>query len=144
MAFVRGAVGASGVDTTYRIQIVGIDGQDLEDLELPAPRGFGVFDLDWSPDSTRIAFSRLAEGVVDEELDIFFIGADGTGEQNLTPVSPEHDDHPRWSPDGTQIYFHSARDGNREIYRINADGSDPQNLTNSPADDTTPELASCL
>jgi len=34
-----------------------------------------------------------------------------------------------WSPDGTQIAFASERDGNDDIYIMNADGSNEQRLT---------------
>jgi serine/threonine protein kinase/Tol biopolymer transport system component len=40
---------------------------------------------------------------------------------------------PAWSPDGTQIAFSSNRDGDWDIYRVNADGSDLHNLTNRDA-----------
>jgi Tol biopolymer transport system component len=43
--------------------------------------------------------------------------------------------NPSWSPDGRRIAFASDRDGNREIYVMNADGSGQINLTNNPADD---------
>ena len=42
---------------------------------------------------------------------------------------------PCWSPDGSRILFPSDRDGNREIYLMNADGSELKNLTNHPATD---------
>jgi hypothetical protein len=38
---------------------------------------------------------------------------------------------PAWSPDGTKIAFTSTRDGNYEIYSMNADGDDPQRMTNN-------------
>ena len=40
-----------------------------------------------------------------------------------------------WSPDGTRILFDSTRDGNREVYVMNADGSGARNLTRNPAED---------
>jgi len=43
-------------------------------------------------------------------------------------------------PPGSLV-FHSARAGNLEIYRANPDGSDPQRLTNSPADDAWPDIS---
>ena len=36
------------------------------------------------------------------------------------------------------IAFDSDRDGNREIYVMNPDGTDPVNLTNNPGDDWDP------
>lgn len=49
-----------------------------------------------------------------------------------TPTFP-----PLARPEG-QIVFASTRDGNSEIYLMSADGSDPRNLTNSPAEDYGP------
>jgi TolB protein len=40
-----------------------------------------------------------------------------------------------WSPDGTQILFHSTRDDDVEIYVMDADGSNPVNLTDTPGID---------
>jgi TolB protein len=45
---------------------------------------------------------------------------------------------PVFSPDGKQIAFMSARDGNTEIYVANVDGSSVRRLTNHPAADSTP------
>jgi Tol biopolymer transport system component len=42
------------------------------------------------------------------------------------------DENPAWSPDGSHIAFESDRDGNRDVYVMNADGSEIIQLTKSP------------
>ena len=50
------------------------------------------------------------------------------------------DSYPAFSPDGSKILFTSDRDGNSEIYSMNADGSGQTNLTNNEAADYSPIL----
>ncbi len=45
---------------------------------------------------------------------------------------------PAWSPDGSQLAFTSSRDGNSELYIMDADGKDLRRLTNHPGIDTSP------
>ena len=45
---------------------------------------------------------------------------------------------PAWSPDGRTIVFVSWRDGNGEVYAMDANGSSPRNLTQNPAKDVRP------
>jgi Tol biopolymer transport system component len=45
---------------------------------------------------------------------------------------------PEWSPDSRRIAFQSSRDGNFEIYVMNADGSNPTRLTNNTIGDFYP------
>ena len=45
------------------------------------------------------------------------------------------DGGPSFSPDGSKIAFFSDRDGDYEIYVMNADGSNQTRLTNNPAVD---------
>ena len=45
---------------------------------------------------------------------------------------------PAWSRDGRTIVFVSWRDGNGEVYAMDADGSAPRNLTQHPAKDVRP------
>ena len=44
------------------------------------------------------------------------------------------DANPAWSPDGLRIAFDRSRNGARQIYLMNADGSDDYALTPGPAD----------
>jgi len=45
-------------------------------------------------------------------------------------------------PQQAQIAFQSDRDGNYEIYIMDADGKNPRNITNNPADDRYPSVVS--
>jgi dipeptidyl aminopeptidase/acylaminoacyl peptidase len=66
----------------------------------------------WSPDGTKIAFSR----VTDYEENIFVMNADGTGDTQLTF---DQGWWPDWSPDGRQLTFTIYG----SIFTMNADGS---------------------
>ncbi len=90
----------------------------------------------WSPDGTRIAVSRTANRA---QPDIYtFSAIDGSGEKRLTNNTAD-DKYPAWSPDSSQIAFVSTRDGNDEIYIMNADGSNVRRVTNSPTYDYGPD-----
>ena len=66
------------------------------------------------------------------------MGVDGSRVSRLTR-SQAFDGQPSWSPDGTQIAFTSMRQDDLDIWVMNADGTNPQDLTpKSPAVDDTP------
>jgi len=71
------------------------------------------------------------------DVDTALQGAGAAAVIRLT-TDPATDFDPTWSPDGTRIAFRSQRDGNDEIYVMNADGTCQINLTNDPADDWSP------
>jgi TolB protein len=103
------------------IYVMNADGTSPINL---TPNSDLVFDFDpaWSPDGTQIAFQRAGE--------IYVMNADGTSPMNLTNHAA-FDFEPAWSPDGTQITFSTDRDGNLEIYVMNADA--PLDQSNSSA-----------
>ena len=81
----------------------------------------------------RIAFMRI-----DGDQDICYVNPDGTGLVPRVVNNPANDVQPSWSPDDTQVAFASTRDGNTEIYRMNANGSGQTRLTFNGAVDQQP------
>ena len=57
---------------------------------------------------------------------------------NLTNYNRGNDMGPNWSSYGTRITFISDRDGNNEIYVMDADGSNQIRLTNDLGKDNRP------
>jgi WD40-like Beta Propeller Repeat len=115
----------------------------------------------WSPDGTRIAFVSYREdprnlcigcGPAGGSTELYVSNVDGTGPLRLTnspgdeggPTQIGIDDPgerfglPSWSPDATKIAVASNRDGNWEIYVVDADGSGEQRLTSGAATDWKP------
>ena len=81
----------------------------------------------WSPDGARIAFVDAGS--------IRVIDRDGF---NPAALSSMGDTSPNWSPDGTRIAFASNRDGDYEIYAMNADGTAVTKLTDDAVDQRDP------
>jgi Tol biopolymer transport system component len=96
-----------------------------------------------SPDGVWIAFDRVREieyGTEGKKLSTYEIIAWAAGnEYNLTN-NDLNETQPVYSPDGSKIAFESDRAGGSEIFVMNADGTNPTNLTNDPTSaDYSPE-----
>ena len=97
-------------------------------------------DSRWSPDGKKIAFASSFRDVNGHDLkgEIYVMNADGTNTTRLTN-NIDFDRSPSWSPDGEKIAFTSDRDGNTEIYVMNAtDGTNTTRLTYISAIDDEP------
>jgi TolB protein len=49
--------------------------------------------------------------------------------------------HPTWSPNGEYIVFSARVDGNKDLYRINSDGSNLLRMTTNYTDDIFPDIS---
>jgi TolB protein len=94
----------------------------------------------WSPDGEAIAATRWSAS--DGHGDVVLLNVDGSGETALTRGQPGDSWGPVWSPDGTRLTYVSNRDANGElndeIHVVSADGTNPTDVTNSPAYDRDP------
>jgi Tol biopolymer transport system component len=103
----------------------------------------------WSHDGSKIAFTSYRYS----DAEIYVMDDDGSNQTNLTN-NPAYDAYPAWSPDPevSKIAFVSDRHGGplgtigayREIYVMDADGSNPTSLTNYPANDNYPACSPLL
>jgi hypothetical protein len=78
---------------------------------------------DWSHDGSQITYSS--------DDDIFIIHADGSGQPVNLTNSPEKDDQPAWSPDGSKIAWISGGQDNQNLFVMNSDGTNQQKLTHN-------------
>jgi Tol biopolymer transport system component len=96
------------------------------------------WEVNWSPDGSKLAYTSAREN----QSDIYVMNSDGTNPVNLTDSMPEAmgAGHPNWSPDGEKIAFVSGpredAPGRSGIYVMNADGTNPVNITSA----ATPDL----
>ena len=114
----------SSYDHSY-VYVINADGsgeRKLTETDSGAPS--------WSLDGRKIAFA----GQPDEHryaFDLYIANADGSEQQRLTrnaALGPDGE-APRWSPDGRKIAFVSRREGNSEVYVVNAGGSGERRLS---------------
>ncbi|MEE2680860.1 MAG: S41 family peptidase [Planctomycetota bacterium] len=75
-----------------------------------------------SPDGTEVVFSWRG--------DLWLVPIEGGDARRLT-VHPGVDSRSDWSPDGREIAFESDRDGYRNIWVVNADGSGVRQVVQS-------------
>ena len=129
----------------------------------PKDMGLRIFNLDnhttralsdgsdnlpyWSPDGTRILFTRK-QG---DNFDIYTIKPDGTDLKRMTTF-PANDAHAVWSQDGKYILWNSGEYGFKDeaasydnsfqpygsIWIMNADGTGKRQLTDSHWEDAMP------
>jgi TolB protein len=85
-------------------------------------------NLSWTPDG-RIVFVSNEGGVAD----IWIADSDGSRRKQLTSNGAANF-APEVSADGRYIVFIAARDGKKNLWRMNVDGSNPLRLTSGLAD----------
>lgn len=91
-------------------------------------------------EDARTGKRRRYQWDFDPHMDLFIAPLGGTGEPRLTRLTSTagYDAECSFSPDGKKVLFVSDRDGDPDIFVMNADGTDVRQLTNTPGYDGGP------
>ena len=154
LAFVRLRTGAPEAGPGSVVALMDVETGAVTELASTAVSGHdGTNNRPaWSPDGTRLVFSRSSIGVPSAEdrlqdTALFVVDVDGSNLRHLVPLELTAKDA-AWSPDGSLIAFSSAVEwlgidqfGKREnwnvdsdVYTVRPDGSELRQLTDSGPD----------
>ena len=129
---ISGAIGfqtnRAGGSKLYSMNPTGTSQRSLASIA-----GLNTYDVAWSPDGSKVAFSGCCTA---GNFEIYTMNADGTGLTQLT--TDGRNTLPAWAPGGARLAFMTNRDGNYEIYTMNTDGSSQTDVSQSSATDENP------
>jgi TolB protein len=125
-------VGYLNMETFWSIYVFDADGSNLKRLTTTTNVMDGA--LSWSPDGTKIMFTRSYPAQPNRASELWIMNSDGS-EQKFTGISGFQ---PMWSPDGTRLVYCSSKSGNWEIYSSDIDGKNEKRLTTNTYMDLNP------
>jgi Tol biopolymer transport system component len=120
---------SSNREGTFKLFVMDADGSGLR--RLTSATGFvAEYDPRWSPDGTRIAYSRTGDPPIGN-TEIYVANADGSQATRITSYWTRDVD-PAWSPEGRSIAFTRGPSAFRpEVHVMAADGRALRQLTAS-------------
>jgi WD40 repeat protein len=119
-----------GADKGLELVVANADGSDLRVI---TPAVDGLDWVDWSPDSTRIAFLSHGPGTAGHQVNV--VNVDGTG---LTTLHTQPANQISWlPPNGAEILFRGEHRLDKDppvgIYAVHPDGSGLRRISTRPA-----------
>ncbi|MDE0170902.1 MAG: hypothetical protein OXS29_15570 [bacterium] len=142
MAFTRSMSADNALGFVDELFLIDADGTNVTQITQTEGGAYGTGRPVWSPDGTRIAFTRFrdldpAPTVSNIDSELLVVNADGTDQRLLADT--DGDDHnPVWSPDGTRIAFHHSTQSTTKILVVNADGSGQRVLARTRGEEWGP------
>jgi TolB protein len=120
-----------------------LDGSKVREVFGPS-KGAPIWATSWARRADLIAFTVGPQFASDDAVvDIWTVHSDGSGATNLTKGKFRNNAFPDLTADGSEIVFRSTRDGNKQIYLMNSDGTNVRRITTDPANavDTMPSIS---
>lgn len=117
---------ASGDTLDERIYFVDAQRRGSQILD----SGLSGFCPRWSPDRTRIVYTRLGEGGV------YVANADGSAYRRVNLSSVEPTSEPNWMPDGKRLVF--TGENGSALFTANVDGSDIRRIPHASGNVSDP------
>jgi TolB protein len=125
-------------DNLSRIYTLPIEGSD-KPVEQVSHADARSYWHGWTPDGKTLAYVYVH--TTNGKYEIW--GRDvGTKTDRVLIAGPGTNDGPEWSPDGKHLWFNSTRTGSMQIWRADADGKNPVQMTkNTDYRDWFPHLS---
>ncbi|MFW6079581.1 MAG: TolB family protein, partial [Gemmatimonadota bacterium] len=128
----------SNADGDNDIWIASADGSGAPANVIDNPHAIG--QPAWSPDGLSLAVAREDASDGNLELGVTDPDAENPFVFGLTdPDSAIHDQYPAWSPGGRRIAFTRGPTNQADVYVVHMDGTGPQRLTRTTANEVTPD-----
>jgi hypothetical protein len=131
IAYHRGPSGGPVASSSLAVLTLGGQGWVSADL---VTRDMDVGHPAWSPDGTRIAFrTRRTDQPEDlPDVEVYVIGADGSGLTQVGEALFVEESVPTWSPDGRRVIFWGDSPEGGQLLSVAPDGSDLQPFVPEP------------
>ena len=131
---------SSDRDGPFDIYLMNDDGTNPVNITAVINEGADFTDYAWSADGKHLAINATVGAL---QTDIVVVDVENVLAAYNATDTPGLDRSPSWSQDQGTIVFESKRDGNWDVYRMNADGTAQLNLTNtsSPNSNHSPSIS---